>query len=48
MFGGACVPAFGVFTLLAVAGPLLWLGYNQHFFHDPLDFMRGPIFGSGD
>lgn len=33
---------FGVFTLLAVAGPLLWLAYNQHFFHDPLDFMRGP------
>ena len=19
-----------------------WLAYNQHFFHDPLDFMRGP------
>jgi hypothetical protein len=36
------VPAFTVLTLLAVAGPLLWLWYNQHFFHDPLDFMRGP------
>ena len=35
-------PAFAVFTLLAVAGPLLWLWYNQHFYHDPLDFMRGP------
>ena len=35
-------PAFAVFTLLAVAGPVLWLWYNQHFFHDPLDFMRGP------
>jgi hypothetical protein len=35
-------PAFVVFTLLAVAGPLSWLAYNQHFFHDPLDFMRGP------
>ena len=35
-------PAFAAFTLLAVAGPLLWLGYNQHFYHDPLDFMRGP------
>lgn len=34
--------AFGVFTLLAVAGPIAWLAYNQHFFHDPLDFMRGP------
>jgi hypothetical protein len=35
-------PAFAVFTLLAVAGPVLWLWYNQHFAHDPLDFMRGP------
>jgi hypothetical protein len=31
-----------LFTVLTVAGPLLWLGYNQLFFHDPLDFMRGP------
>jgi hypothetical protein len=36
------VPAFAVFTVLAVAGPVIWLWYNQHFFHDPLDFMRGP------
>ena len=35
-------PAFLVFTILTVAGPLSWLAYNQHFFHDPLDFMRGP------
>jgi hypothetical protein len=35
-------PAFAVFTLLAVSGPVLWLWYNQHFYHDPLDFMRGP------
>ena len=35
-------PAFVVFTLLVVAGPISWLAYNQHFFHDPLDFMRGP------
>lgn len=34
--------SFAVFTLLAVAGPVLWLGYNQHFYHDPLDFLRGP------
>lgn len=34
--------SFVVFTLLAVAGPLSWLAYNQHFFHDALDFMRGP------
>jgi hypothetical protein len=35
-------PAFAVFTALAASGPLLWLWYNQHFFHDALDFMRGP------
>ncbi len=37
----AAVP-FVVFTALAVAGPLLWFWFNQHFFHDWLDFMRGP------
>jgi len=37
-----CRVSFGVLTLLAIAGPLSWLAYNQHFFHDPLDFMRGP------
>lgn len=31
-----------IFTLLAVAGPVSWFAYNQHFFHDWLDFMRGP------
>jgi hypothetical protein len=36
------MPAFAVFTLLAVAGPVLWLWFNQHYFHDPLDFVRGP------
>ena len=35
-------PSFVLFTLLTVAGPLSWLAYNQHFMHDPLDFMRGP------
>ena len=35
-------PAFAVFTVLAVSGPLLWLWYNEHFAHDALDFMRGP------
>jgi hypothetical protein len=35
-------PSFLVFTLLAIAGPVSWLAYNQHFFHDALDFMRGP------
>ncbi len=34
--------AFLVFTVITVAGPVLWLWYNQHFMHDPLDFMRGP------
>ena len=33
---------FGILTILAVSGPLLWFWYNQHFFHDFLDFMRGP------
>jgi hypothetical protein len=36
------VPSFAFFTLLTVAGPVSWLAYNQHFFHDALDFMRGP------
>jgi len=39
-------PSFAVFTLLAVAGPAIWLWYNQHFCHDPLDFMRGPYSAS--
>jgi hypothetical protein len=34
--------SFLVFTVLVIAGPLSWLAYNQHFFHDPLDFIRGP------
>ena len=34
--------AFVIFTLLCVAGPLLWFWYNAHFDHDWLDFMRGP------
>jgi Dolichyl-phosphate-mannose-protein mannosyltransferase len=38
----AVAPFFVVFTVLTVAGPLSWLAYNQHFFHDALDFMRGP------
>ena len=40
--GGAWFRRSRCFTLLAVAGPVLWLWYNQHFYHDPLDFMRGP------
>jgi energy-coupling factor transporter transmembrane protein EcfT len=34
--------SYRVFTLLAALGPALWLGYNWFFYHDPLDFMRGP------
>jgi Dolichyl-phosphate-mannose-protein mannosyltransferase len=34
--------SFIVFTFLVIAGPISWLAYNQDFFHDPLDFMRGP------
>lgn len=41
MLTRASVP-FAVFTVLAIAGPLLWFWYNHHFFHDWLDFMRGP------
>ena len=37
----AAIP-FAIFTALAIAGPLLWFWFNQHFFHDWLDFMRGP------
>ncbi len=40
--GRRVAPAFVAFTVLAVVGPVLWLWYNQHFFHDPLDFLRGP------
>jgi len=36
------MPGFVAFTLLAVAGPLLWFWYNHVFAHDWLDFMRGP------
>ena len=36
------IPSFTAFTLLAVSGPLLWFWYNHHFYHDWLDFMRGP------
>ncbi len=38
--------AFTVFTVLVVAAPLGWLWYNQRFFHDPLDFLRGPYSAS--
>jgi Dolichyl-phosphate-mannose-protein mannosyltransferase len=40
--GRKIVPSFVTFTMLTVAGPLSWLWYNQHFMHDPLDFIRGP------
>ena len=35
-------PAFVVFTVMCVAGSLLWFWYNAHFEHDWLDFIRGP------
>lgn len=34
--------AFVLFTLLLAAAPVGWLAFNAHFFHDPLDFLRGP------
>jgi len=40
------VPSFVLFTLIVVGGPISWLAYNQHFFHDPLDFIRGPYSAS--
>jgi 4-amino-4-deoxy-L-arabinose transferase-like glycosyltransferase len=36
------LPGYVTFTLLAVAGPCAWFGYNHVFGHDWLDFMRGP------
>ncbi|HVG27467.1 MAG TPA: hypothetical protein VM865_07665 [Acidobacteriaceae bacterium] len=33
---------FVVFTLMCLAGPVVWFWYNQHFEGDWLDFMRGP------
>ena len=40
------VPSYSMFTLLVIAGPIGWLAYNQHYFHDPLDFIRGPYSAS--
>jgi 4-amino-4-deoxy-L-arabinose transferase-like glycosyltransferase len=35
-------PSFIILTILSIVAPLSWLAYNQHFYHDPLDFIRGP------
>ena len=42
MWKGPVLAAFAVFTLILIAAPLGWLAYNARYFHDPLDFMRGP------
>ncbi|MGC1359930.1 MAG: hypothetical protein WA826_02030 [Silvibacterium sp.] len=34
--------AFVLFTTMLAVAPLLWMGYCQRQFGDPLDFMRGP------
>jgi 4-amino-4-deoxy-L-arabinose transferase-like glycosyltransferase len=34
--------AVAFFTVLVMAAPLWWLWYNARYFHDPLDFLRGP------
>lgn len=34
--------AAGVLTALVLAAPLWWFWYNARYFHDPLDFLRGP------
>ena len=46
MCGAELLRRSSIFTLLVVAGPISWLAYNQHFFHDPLDFIRGPYSAS--
>jgi hypothetical protein len=38
----AVLPTFVVFTVLCMAGPLLWFWYNARYEGDWLDFMRGP------
>ncbi len=30
------------FTVLVIMAPLAWLWFNARYFHDPLDFLRGP------
>ena len=40
------LPAFAVCTLLTIAAPIGWFAYNQHFYGDWLDFMRGPYSAS--
>lgn len=40
------MPAFVAFTLFTVAAPIGWFLYNQHFYGDWLDFMRGPYSAS--
>jgi len=34
--------ATAIFTICVLTAPLWWLWYNAHYFHDPLDFLRGP------
>ena len=34
--------AFMLFTVMLAAAPLVWMGYCQQQFGDPLDFLRGP------
>ncbi|MHB8302216.1 MAG: hypothetical protein ACYDC6_05155 [Acidobacteriaceae bacterium] len=40
--GRANAAVFAVFTVLLLAAPFAWLGYNWHIYGDPLDFLRGP------
>ena len=34
--------AAAFFVFLVIATPLAWLWFNARYFHDPLDFLRGP------
>ncbi len=38
--------AFALFTVVTIAAPLGWFAYNQHFYGDFLDFLRGPYSAS--
>lgn len=42
LWGTRAGGAFLLFTVMLAAAPLLWMGYCQRQFGDPLDFLRGP------
>lgn len=38
--------SIALFTIITIAAPLGWFAYNQHFYGDWLDFLRGPYSAS--